>query len=631
MGDRHTTAGGRAGCNARFVEVASAMDQIREVITHDGGGEGQGSQDWQGFTDGSLRRSRTGPVLSGLLHRKEDPQGTEASAAIIWQNEGREAGVRLVLDRDLVRDTSSTTLENMALVAEALIRGSATQGITLHSDSKGAIAQYNRLAQTTFSQVGYKDVMTKTPNATLWELLRRTGGTLNANLQWVKAHIEKREKDRSRWTEAEKGNWKADQLAGEPHLPRGAEGAGLVYGPVVEVTYSEFLEWVVWDLEGRGEGAREEVSELYGLTIENSTTGACSRTWITEPVRAWLRRECSEREWEGYVAKRDKGTSKRRKWSHIAWHTFGEIWRKTGGATSNKQKRLTALAWALDWAPTGELKQQRGYEGDHACGCGMVNNPSKQHILTQCTAVIDRAFWDEMNTGWNNTLKSDIGRAFLMELRRWVKYHDGRRLDMSGSKWHLQAHMAEDLLSGIWSSKLLSVMAGEVEARLGGEVVSDGEGSGGEGGDDMLSTHTSPLGSDDSDNTSEGEAESEATQVEVDEIEGSEGQSVTESIHSHLHHKREELEAFRREFIDISVQAASKGWEIWRTDYERRQRRKTTLQAGNDRGREQAPPRIDKPGRTGQKGSVAKTNQKKRIANKQTSLVRWLQRKEHVG
>ena len=106
---------------------------------------------------------------------------------------------------------------------------------------------------------------------------------------------------------------------------------------------------------------------------------------------------------------------------------------------------------------------------------------------------------------------------------------------------------------------------------------------------------------------------------------------MTESIHSHLHHKREELEAFRREFIDISVQAASRGWEIWRTDYERRQRRKTTLQAGNDRGREQAPPRIDKPGRTGQKGSVAKTNQKKRIANKQTSLVRWLQRKEHVG
>jgi hypothetical protein len=317
----------------------------------------------------------------------------------------------------------------------------------------------------------------------------------------------------------------------------------------VDLTYSEFLNLMGFKVEGRRARKRMMIKRHRSFAL--ATRVADRVRLVIEPASKWLQREAWERDWEKYLLNRDVNTSKRRKWQHITWKTADTAWLHSKIARTRHQK-VTALTWVAGWAPTGEQKSRRGYEGDHSCSCGEVN-PSKTHILTQCGDTVTPEFWQQWTTKWSDEFRGEIGQAMRLELHRWIKYTGERRLDHP-TNYHLQAHMAEDLLTGLWSTKLTGIIAEEVEARLRGEDVED---------DDPMAEP--------------------GTLTSGEEDEGAEERPAENQNNPHERYfAREQLDEFRKELVAVTTHSVRAGYEIWKGDYVRRA---MARREGEQRGR----------------------------------------------
>lgn len=93
----------------------------------------------------------------------------------------------------------------------------------------------------------------------------------------------------------------------------------------------------------------------------------------------WLQKEAGEREWEAYLDQRDENSSRLRSWRTLQWELGREINKAAGGERASRQGKLNRILWALDLAPTGQRKVQRGYEGDHGCECREKLHPENTY------------------------------------------------------------------------------------------------------------------------------------------------------------------------------------------------------------------------------------------------------------
>lgn len=519
---------------ATYRKIAELRDELRGIVQTDGA--------LTAYTDGSIRRTPEAQVISGLLHPKEDPINTLVSAAVVWTGSEKTVAAYVAFDEDQRRSASSTTVENAAIAAEAFIRENITDQIKIFSDSKGAINQSQRL-KLHLNKGKLNTITTKTPNSALWQHIAREGYHIADDLEWIKGHIERRKKDKATWTTDEYGNWLADRIAGDERID------------TIDMNRYRFTYEEITTLLAAKE--RHGSHRTYGLYMN----GNDKEVSVTEPLRKWLTVEALEHEWELYTKTRDKNTSKRRKWQHVSWLTTGEAFRRANGKAT-LHGTLTALAWRMDWAPTGEKKEQRGYQADHNCSCNQ-QAPSKKHILTQCKAVINATWFKEWTDQWEEILVSELGAAMKAELYRWIKFTEEHAIDMSRSRIHLQAHLTEDLLSGIWSGKMLETLAGGIQARTQGEELSDGESI--QNPSTMFRTETS----DDDSSDTESEEDSQTTEEEEP-----------------AKYSRSALDALRREMVKLTAESYKRGLEIWRGDYRRRaeRHRQKRAQDRQDRG-----------------------------------------------
>lgn len=271
------------------------------------------------------------------------------------------------------------------------------------------------------------------------------------DVQWMRSHPERRERNRDRWTAEEWGNWAADWLAGSEDQEMGAGR-----WTVSRVSYSDAVEALhLGDKRGsevvlRWQSHGDQEVEMLG------------------EIRRTMRKLSLERNWETYLRNRDGVSRRGRRWAHLQWRLAHQAWAKRHGRGS-AAGRLTKLLWVLDQAPTSQRKTQRGYEEVDACACGQ-ERPDRTHVLLDC----------ELTKVHLEPLRHEITRAFtaiavtasrqervvIEEIRQEVLAW------LSGGITDEERDVAEDFLCGLWSARVSEQIAGEVEYRVtGGEAI----------------------------------------------------------------------------------------------------------------------------------------------------------------
>lgn len=184
-------------------------------------------------------------------------------------------------------------------------------------------------------------------------------------------------------------------------------------------------------------------------------------------------RKCDERHrWRKYIDKRDEKTSKSRDWSSINWDLVGEAWSRSEEKPLNLQQRLNRLTYIMDWAPTGEWKERKGYEGSHKCVCGK-DNPTRERILVECTGIRSEKEDKELI---QLTLAKAQGDRTLEVLEKhiitWVPWNRDTRFipeEQSRKDWPQLGGFAGDLMTGCWDMSVVGQIVGEAEHELGSQ------------------------------------------------------------------------------------------------------------------------------------------------------------------
>jgi hypothetical protein len=261
-------------------------------------------------------------------------------------------------------------------------------------------------------------------------------------VRWIQSHVERRERNRNRWTAAQWGNWAADRLAGK----QTEERLELGQWSITEVQYSD----AVAGLYRR----RDRPSEFI-LRWQRQDDFEVE---VLGDVRRVIGKASLERNWEAYLRKRDGVTRRNRKWADLQWRLAHRAWAKSPGLGSAAQ-RFTRQLWALDLAPTGQRKAQRGYAEGGVCVCGQ-EQPDRAHVLLDCEhtkvdmepirATLTRSFavMAAAATREERQTLDEVGR----EVTAWLTGEDREVL--------------EDFLCGLWSARVSEQVAGEVDHRL---------------------------------------------------------------------------------------------------------------------------------------------------------------------